>query len=144
MQITTDEQGRKRWTAQLLAKLDHGKIEALVQALRKFPPPAKDLAHLLANEAGYVERNSERMRYPTFRDQGLFVGSGVVEAGCNSVIGARLKRASMFWTVRVANAIIALRGCRISRNFEDSWGGSLSRCLISYRNVVHPFRYLVK
>jgi hypothetical protein len=61
------------------------------------------------------------MRYPSFRDQDLFAGSGVVEAGCNSVIGARLKRAGMFWTVRGASAIIALRCCRISGKFEDYW-----------------------
>ena len=31
------------------------------------------------------------MRYPKFRRQHLFVGSGVIEAGCKTVIGARLK-----------------------------------------------------
>ena len=40
------------------------------------------------------------MRYPNFRAQGLFVGSGVIEAGCKTVIGARLKCSGMFWTVR--------------------------------------------
>ena len=116
-----DERGRKRWTARLLDKLDQGKIEALVKALRQFPPPDDELAHLLSNEADYFERNSERMRYPWFREQGLFVGSGVVEAGCKTIIGARLKRSGMFWTVRGANAIIALRCCRLSGNFEDYW-----------------------
>ena len=61
------------------------------------------------------------MRYPQFRAQGLFVGSGVIEAGCRTVIGARLKRSGMFWSVRGANAIIALRCCRLSRRFEDYW-----------------------
>ncbi len=53
--------------------------------------------------------------------QGLFVGSGVVEAPCKIVIGARLKCSGMFWTVRGANAIIALRCCRLSRRFEHYW-----------------------
>ena len=48
------------------------------------------------------------MRYPKFRRQHLFVGSGVIEAGCKTVIGSRLKQSGMFWTVRGANAIIAL------------------------------------
>jgi hypothetical protein len=38
-------------------------------------------------EADYFERNAERMRYPKFRRQHLFVGSGVIEAGCKTVIG---------------------------------------------------------
>ena len=116
-----DERQRKRWTARRLHQLDRGKIETLVQALRGFPPPQEPLAQRLANEADYFERNAERMRYPAFHRQGLFVGSGVVEAGCKTVIGARLKRSGMFWTVRGANAIIALRCCRLSGKFEDYW-----------------------
>jgi hypothetical protein len=61
------------------------------------------------------------MRYPEHRAKGLFVGSGVVEAVCKSVIGSRLKRSGMLWTVRGANAIIALRCCRINGRFEDYW-----------------------
>ena len=116
-----DDQARKRWTARLLNKLDQGRIEALVKTLRRFQTTSKELARLLANGADYFERNAERMRYPEFRKQALFVGSGVVEAGCKRVIGARLKRSGMFWTVRGANAIIALRCCRLSGNFEDYW-----------------------
>src|SRR5450759_2840561 len=41
--------------------------------------------------------------------QGLCTSTGVVEAGCKVVIGTRLKRAGMHWTVRGANAIIAFR-----------------------------------
>lgn len=117
----TDKRGRDRWTARLLDRLEQGKIEALVKVLRAFPAPNEELAHILSNEAEYFRRNADRMRYPQFRAQGLFVGSGVVEAGCKTVIGSRLKRSGMFWTVRGANAIIALRCCRLSARFEDYW-----------------------
>src|ERR1035438_4760821 len=82
---------------------------------------AVDLGQEVLKEAEYFATNTERMRYPEFREKGLFVGSGVVEAGCKSVIGSRLKRSGMFWTVRGANAIIALRCCRINGRFEDYW-----------------------
>ena len=71
--------------------------------------------------AAFFERNAERMRYARFRAQKLFVGSGVVEAGCKTVIGRRLKMSGMFWTIRGANAIIALRCNRLSGKFEDYW-----------------------
>jgi hypothetical protein len=61
------------------------------------------------------------MRYPEFRLQHLFVGSGVIEAGCKTVIGSRCKQSGMFWTVREANAILALRCCQINGRFEDYW-----------------------
>jgi hypothetical protein len=115
------EQARKRWTARCLNLLDQGKIEALVKILRPLPPESPELAKIISNEADYFERNADRMRYPAFRAQGLFVGSGVIEAGCKTVIGSRLKRSGMFWTVRGANAIIPLRCCRLSGRFEDYW-----------------------
>jgi hypothetical protein len=61
------------------------------------------------------------MRYPEFRKMNLFVGSGVIEAGCKTVIGSRLKHSGMFWTLRGANAIISLRCCCISGKFEAYW-----------------------
>lgn len=61
------------------------------------------------------------MRYPQFKRQKLFVGSGVVEAGCKTIIGSRLKQSGMFWTVRGANSILALRCNRLSGMFEDYW-----------------------
>ena len=80
------------------------------------------VAEKLNTEAEYFERNTDKMRYPEFRRQGLFVGSGVIEAGCKTVIGSRLKQSGMFWTVSGANQIIALRCCRLSGGFEDFWG----------------------
>ena len=101
--------------------LDQGKIEKLVEALRSIESANPEVAENIRLEAEYFERNAERMRYPKFRRQHLFVGSGVIEAGCKTVIGSRLKQSGMFWTVQGANAIIALRCCLLNRRFEDYW-----------------------
>ena len=66
------------------------------------------------------------MRYPSFRAQHLFVGSGVIQAGCKTVIGSRLKQSGMRWTVRGANAIIALRCSHLNGHFEDYWENRLA------------------
>jgi hypothetical protein len=115
------EKARKRWLARCLDRLEKGKIEALVKILGALQPDAEEITKWIHNEAEYFQRNADRMRYPAFRAQGLFIGSGVIEAGCKTVIGARLKCSGMFWTVRGANAIIALRCCRLSHRFEDYW-----------------------
>ncbi|MGH9455119.1 MAG: ISKra4 family transposase, partial [Terriglobia bacterium] len=101
--------------------LDRGKIETLVDAVRSIHSTNPELAEKIRTEADYFERNTERMRYPQFRRQHLFVGSGVIEAGCKTVIGSRLKRSGMFWTVRGANAILALRCCQLNGRFEGYW-----------------------
>jgi hypothetical protein len=116
-----DEKRRRRWARRLQNKLDAGGIESLVATLRRCPSEDEELAHQLELEADYFERNAERMRYGEFRRQGLFVGSGVIEAGCRTVIASRLKRSGMFWSVRGANAITALRCARLSNRFDDYW-----------------------
>jgi hypothetical protein len=121
----SDEKQRKRWAKKLIQKLNRGRVETVVAELRRFPTRKPELRDALRIEADYFERNRDRMRYPKFRKQGLFFGSGVIEAGCRTVIGSRLKQSGMFWTVRGANAIIALRCTRLSGKFEDYWASRL-------------------
>ena len=64
---------------------------------------------------------SEEMRNPRRDVPVMIVGSGVIEAGCKTVIGSRLKKSVMFWTVRGANAILSLRCCHLNGRFEDYW-----------------------
>ena len=117
-----DEMSQKVWMKIHQKRLlDKGKIEKLVSALRSIVSTNPEVAEKIRIEAEYFERNADRMRYPKFRKQHLFVGSGVIEAGCKTVIGSRLKQSGMFWTVRGANAIIALRCCHLNGRFEDYW-----------------------
>jgi fructose-specific component phosphotransferase system IIB-like protein len=107
---------QKRW-------LDKGKITKLVASLQSMQTPDADLAKKIRNEADYFAANAARMNYPRFRKQHLFVGSGIIEAGCKTVIGHRLKQSGMFWTVTGANSIIALRCAHLNGRFEDYWEG---------------------
>jgi len=120
-----NEEGRQKAWMKVHQKrlLDQGKIEKLVGVLGAIESGHPEVAEKLRTEADYFERNAERMRYPKFRRQHLFVGSGVIEAGCKTVIASRFKRSGMFWTVRGANAILALRCCQLNGRFEDYWEG---------------------
>lgn len=101
--------------------LDEGNIETLVekasQLLPKNPRAGKDARR----EIAYFGKNKERMRYAKFRKEGYFVGSGVIEAACKTIVGQRLKQSGMEWTERGANAIIALRCNAASGREEDYW-----------------------
>ena len=113
-----DEVNQKAWIKVHQRRLlDKGKIEKLVGALHAIHTINAEVAEKIRIEADYFERNAERMRYPKFRRQHLFVGSGVIEAGRKTVIGSRLKQSGMFCTVRGANAIIALRCCHLNGRF---------------------------
>ena len=101
--------------------LDKGKITKLVSSLRSSDSDHPEVVEKIRSEADYFERNAKRMQYPKFRRQHLFIGSGVIEAGCKTVIASRLKRSGMFWTVRGANAILTLRCSHLNGRFEDYW-----------------------
>lgn len=78
-------------------------------------------ATTVEKELGYFVRNIARMQYGTFRKAGFFIGSGVVEAGCKTVIGARCKQSGMHWGVPGAQNILALRCIHASRRLSDFW-----------------------
>ena len=105
------------WLAARLEDLDYGYIDGIEAAVRRYPLVGvkKDEVE---KELGYFLNNAPRMRYHWFRSRGLFVGSGVVEASCKTVIGQRLKQSGMHWTVNGADAIIALRCREASRTWE--------------------------
>jgi hypothetical protein len=52
---------------------------------------------------------------------GLPIGSGEVESGNRSVIQARLKRSGAWWKEENAEAMLALRALRASRQWESYW-----------------------
>ena len=112
---------RFRWWA----LLDRGLVEQILQEARLCIPSDPTLLEKITKEINYLNDNRERMRYKYCRSLGLFVGSGVIEAGCKSLVGLRLKQSGMHWSVRGANAILALRCVSLSARFEDFWE---SRC----------------
>jgi hypothetical protein len=116
-----DEGNQNRWMMIHQDLLDNCKIKKLVTSLQSVQTSSAELADKLRTEAEYFRRNARRMRYPKFRRQHLFVGTGVIEAGCKTLIGSRCKQSGMFWTVRGANAILALRCCQFNGRFEDYW-----------------------
>jgi len=110
-----------QWIAAHREELKKGDIEAVIRSLKRLRPSDSQAKKIIRKAIGYFTKNRDRMRYDEFRKRGLFVGSGVVEAGCKTVMGRRLKQSGMRWTVRGANSIIALRCCQMSGRWEDYW-----------------------
>ena len=115
--IYGDSPEAKQWIRARYDELDEGHLKSLVHALRSHAAQYQEARECIH----YIWKNRRRMRYPEFHKQGLCTSTGVVEAGCKIVIGTRLKRAGMHWSVKGANAIIALRCSKLSGRFEDFW-----------------------
>jgi hypothetical protein len=72
-------------------------------------------------EIAYFQSHAERTHYGEYRAKGWFIGSGVVEAGCKTVVGKRLKQSGMFWSERGAENLLQIRCLIMSRNFDAVW-----------------------
>lgn len=112
-----DSPQARQWAQHRHEELDSGRLPELLRAIRHHADRCEDARKCFQ----YIHRNRDRINYPAFQAQGLCTATGVVEAGCKVAIGTRLKRAGMHWTVAGANAIVALRCCRLSGRFQDFW-----------------------
>jgi len=112
---------RSRWVRRLLGN----GVENLIKETRQ-ECAGKPRAEAVEEQLGYFVNNVERMKYRTFRQQGFFIGSGVIEAGCKTVIGSRCKQSGMFWGEAGAENILALRCVHASRRLETFWTARLN------------------
>lgn len=98
-----------------------GQVERLMRAARK-RAKAKCIDFKAAGiEIGYFEKNRRRMRYGQYRREGLFIGSGVVEAGCKTVIGQRAKQSGMRWTEAGLLHVLHTRCALLGGQFDWFW-----------------------
>jgi len=89
--------------------LENGQALELSNKMKNYPAENEEQVECLRKEAGYFFENAGKMKYPEFKEKGFFIGSGVIEAGCKTIVGKRLKQSGMFWSLYGANAIISLR-----------------------------------
>lgn len=113
----TDYKKRQRHWAKRLLK---DKVQDLVGQARQ-ECAGKPQAQAVEEALGYFVRNISRMQYGTFRAAGYFIGSGVVEAGCKTVIGGRCKHSGMFWSKDGAQNILALRCLHSGGRLDEFW-----------------------
>lgn len=120
--ITTGLPDTHGWLDARLTDLDNGDIESLVHhtedLLDQLPA---DTAAAAKAALPYFTTNAHRMRYDYFRSHGFFIGSGVIEAGCKSLAGARLKLSGMHWNIPGATGILTLRAEHASNRLDTIW-----------------------
>lgn len=111
----------KAWAARNVAALSAGEWKRLLCSLKALRPKSRDGTEAVRLALGYFQTNRQRMDYPARRAEGMHIGSGVVEAACKHVVGARCKRAGMRWTTTGAETVLALRTQLLNDRWDDYW-----------------------
>lgn len=107
------------WIQTPLEHLREGRVAELIAALQTLTPPTDEAAELVATTVTYYEERRALMDYPTFRAQGLQIGSGVAESACKRLVSQRAAGPGMHWSVAGAQAILTLRAARLSGRWLD-------------------------
>jgi len=94
-------------------------VDRIIHAARKEPRQNGVIAELESAWSHFLN-NRERMIYGAFQAKGYLIGSGLIEAGCRTVIGQRCKQSGMFWS-KAGASILALRPINASACLQDYW-----------------------
>ena len=111
---------RKRWTDQMKDTNPDAMLQEARDLLNTSDLPQERFDNA-QTEIAYFEKHAARTRYGEFRAKGLFIGSGVIEAGCKCVVGRRLKQSGMFWSETGAENLLSLRCLVLGPHFETVW-----------------------
>lgn len=115
--VYADPGTANNWAIRWQSLLYDSELDELLAEVRTITGPTP--SETAQGEMDYLERNRTRMDYLRYRQEGWFIGSGVVEAGCKRVIGQRLKQSGMFWTQPGAIAVASLRCALLSAGGWD-------------------------
>jgi hypothetical protein len=110
-----------RWRRETKQSSPDSPLAEARRLLGAHPEWSEQKRALIQSKIDYLENHSRRTRYGEYRARGYFIGSGVVEAGCKTVVGARLKQSGMFWSEDGARNILSLRCLVLGPHFETAW-----------------------
>jgi hypothetical protein len=112
---------RTRWCHEMKLSSPEALLAESLALLSAHPEWSQSKREAITLQINYLQSHSSRTHYGDFRQAGLFIGSGVVEAGCKTVVGRRLKQSGMFWSQSGAENILSLRCLVLGPLFDHAW-----------------------
>lgn len=110
-----------QWLDVWVPRFKTGEPDTILTVLRALPTPTAEAASAKRTAIRYLGRRKAQIRYAQFREQGLPIGSGIVESAGKLVVEARLKGSGMHWASRNLNPLLALRSRLCSGQWEQTW-----------------------
>jgi hypothetical protein len=116
-----DSPAAEQWLDEWVPHFKTGEPDEILTALRALPTPTSEAATAKGTAIRYLGGRKEQIRYADFREQGLPIGSGMVESAGKLVVEARMKGSGMHWAVRHLNPLLALRSRLCSGQWDQTW-----------------------
>ncbi|MCJ7686773.1 MAG: hypothetical protein MUO68_21030, partial [Desulfobacteraceae bacterium] len=123
-----DSSDAKAWYKKYrtILKKDPNGASKVIRAVRYRRSETKENPEIEV-ELKYLQRNRRRMNYFELKQNKLPIGSGVVEAACKNLIGARMKKSGMRWSITGGQTVLTLRSLVLSNRWEHFWTFFINR-----------------
>lgn len=111
------------WRRVQQARLKRGQPQKVVDELVPYLEPVgtPEEQAPVKNAHRYLSNRLDCLDYRGALDQGLPIGSGMIESGHKHVLHARLKTAGAAWLMENANSMAHLRVLRANRKWQQLW-----------------------
>jgi hypothetical protein len=119
--IDPEEGAAKKRASKWIRSLLKDKVSEVIEQARALLPSNPEKQKAATEQINFLDAHQARMRYGTYRKKGWFIGSGVIEAGCKTVVGKRLKQSGMFWSQPGASSVLQFRTILLSDRFDAFW-----------------------
>lgn len=110
---------RIRWIDTQTIWILNNRVDEVIKRIKKMPaynPKTKQCKKALIE---YYTTHQDRMQYKKYREQGLLIGSGPIEAAHRHVIQQRMKLSGQRWTINGAQQIANLRATNKSNKWNE-------------------------
>ena len=111
------EQKRKKWIVDQSECLLKGQVQKVIKHIKSLRAISSQSKEAKQDVIRYYEEHEDRMMYHNYKEQGLMIGSGPIEAAHRSVLQQRMKLSGQRWSIFGAQAIANLRCYRKA----DQW-----------------------
>ena len=119
------DSARRAFTRERLLRILRGEVSGVIQGLRSLGTRRGlrgEKLKSLGRICGYLEKNTDRMRYDEYLRRGYPIASGVIEGACRHLVKDRMERSGMRWTLEGARSMLNVRAAFQSdhwRTFVD-------------------------
>jgi hypothetical protein len=112
-----ESEKKQEWIEKQKHLLLNDQVYEVIKNIKATRPKNESIIQMKEDVIRYFEENEDRMLYKTYKDKGLLIGSGPIEAAHRNVIQRRMKLSGQKWSIQGANAIANLR----CLNKSNSW-----------------------
>lgn len=112
---------RNRWCHEMKQASPAALLAESLDLLKDHPEWSPTKREAIQLQINYLESHSTRTNYGQYQASGWYIGSGVIEAGCKTVVGRRLKQSGMFWSETGAEDILSLRCLVLGPHLDAAW-----------------------